>query len=79
MITLYGHIEQAIRYHSSSILVPNGTTQDDVYQCIRKIMRENIGIFWFSHQWKYTGEDQTIRFHYAMSDTRDRFLSRDED
>ena len=63
---LYRQIEQAIRNHSSLMLVPKGTTQDDVYQCIRSIMRENPDIFWFSYQWKYTEDDLTIRFHYTM-------------
>ena len=63
---LYNDIEQAIRNHALQLLVPQGTTQDDVYQYIRSIMRENPDIFWFSHQWKYIETDQTIRFHYTM-------------
>lgn len=66
MNTLYRQIAQAIRNHALQLLVPIGTTQDDVYQCIRSIMRENPDIFWFSHQWKYIETDQTIRFHYTM-------------
>ena len=63
---IYNDIEQAIRNHALQLLVPQGTTQDDVYQYIRSIMRENPDIFWFSHQWKYIETDQTIRFHYTM-------------
>lgn len=63
---LYRQIEQAIRQHDLHLSVPKGTTQVDVYQCIRNIMRESPDIFWFSHQWKYMEEDQTIRFHYTM-------------
>ena len=63
---LYNDLEQAIRNHALQLLVPQGTTQDDVYQYIRSIMRENPDIFWFSHQWKYIETDQTIRFHYTM-------------
>lgn len=66
MNLLYKQIEQAIRYHALQMSVPIGTTQDDVYQCIRSIMRENPEIFWFSHQWKYTENDQSIRFHYTI-------------
>lgn len=66
MNLLYKQIEQAIRNHALQMSVPKGTTQDDVYQCIRSIMRENPEIFWFSHQWKYTENDQTIRFHYTI-------------
>jgi len=36
---LYNDIEQAIRNHALQLLVPQGTTQDDVYQYIRSIMR----------------------------------------
>jgi len=67
---LYNDIEQAIRNHALQLLVPQGTTQDDVYQYIRSIMRENPDIFWFSHQWKYTEADQTISFHYTMDRER---------
>ena len=67
---LYRQIEQAIRNHALQLSVPKGTTQDDVYQCIRKIMREKPDIFWFSHQWKYTEDDLTIRFHYTMDKVR---------
>ena len=66
MNPLYCQIEQAIRNHTLQMSVPKGTTQDDVYQCIRSIMRENPDIFWFSHQWKYTENDLTIRFHYTI-------------
>lgn len=66
MNLLYKQIEQAIRKHALQMSVPKGTTQDDVYHCIRCIMRENPEIFWFSHQWKYTKNDQTIRFHYTI-------------
>ena len=66
MNLLYKQIEQAIRNHALQVSVPKGTTQDDVYQCIRSIMRENPEIFWFSHQWKYTENDQSIRFHYTI-------------
>lgn len=64
------YIEKAIRGHVPQMSVPKETTQDDVYQCIRCIMRENPDIFWFSHQWEYTENDQTIRFHYTISKER---------
>lgn len=67
---IYAIINNAIRNHESQLLVPAGTTQDDVYQCIRDIMRENPEIFWFSHQWKYTEEDHTICFQYSISKER---------
>ncbi len=70
MNLLYQQIEQAIRGHAPQLSVQSGTTQDDVYQCIRSIMRENPDIFWFSHQWKYTEDDQTIRFHYTIDKER---------
>ena len=66
MNLLYKQIEHAIRTHTLLMSVPKGTTQDDVYQNIRSIMRENPDIFWFSHQWKYKEDDLTIRFHYTI-------------
>ena len=70
MNTLYRQIEQAIHNHVYLLSVPKGTTEDDVYQCIRRIMRESPDIFWFSHQWRYTEDDLTIRFHYTMDKVR---------
>lgn len=63
-------IEQAIRGHVPHISVTKGTTQDDVYQCIRNIMNESPDIFWFSHQWRYVEEDQKVRFLYTISKER---------
>lgn len=63
---MYDIIEQAIRGHKSSLSVPQGTTQDVIYQCIKNIMRDNPDIFWFSHQWKYIEEKQAIRFYYTI-------------
>ncbi len=67
MKTLYQQIEEAIRHYEANMTVPDGTTQDEVYQSIRQIMRENPDIFWFSHQWRYTEDDHTIRFRYTIS------------
>ena len=67
MNLLYKQIEKALRSHTSQLLVPQETTQEEVYQCIRSIMRENPDIFWFSHQWKYVEDDNIIRFHYTIS------------
>lgn len=70
LVELKELIEKTIRGHVTQMFIPAGTTQDDVYQCIRSIMRENPDIFWFSHQWKYTENDQTIRFQYTISKER---------
>lgn len=66
MNTLYQSIESAIRSHVSMTSVPQGTTSEEVYQCVRSLMRKNPDIFWFSHQWKYTEDDLTIYFHYTI-------------
>lgn len=70
MEEVYNQIKKAICEHAQQLSVPKGTTQGDVYKCIRSIMRENPDIFWFSHQWKYTEKDQTIRFHYTINKER---------
>lgn len=67
---LYEITEKSIRNHALQMSVPKGTTQNDVYQCIRSIMRENPDIFWFSHQWKYTENDQAIRYHYTIDEEK---------
>lgn len=67
MNLLYKQIEQAIRDHTLQLSVSEETTQDEVYRCIRGIMRENPDMFWFSHQWKYTENNHIIRFHYTIN------------
>lgn len=67
---LYSDIERAIRIHTSSIQVPDGTSQYEVYQCIRSIMRNNPDIFWFSHQWNYSEDEHAIKFHYTIDKER---------
>ena len=66
-MNVYYEIENAIRNHVSQLVVPQGTAQSEVYQCIRQIMRENPDIFWFSHQWKYLEKEQIIYFQYTIS------------
>lgn len=66
-MSLCDMIEQAIRNHMSHIILPMGTTYDDVYQYIRSIMRENPDIFWFSHQWTYLEDEQILSLHYTIS------------
>ena len=67
---LYNDIEQAIRNHALQLLVSKGTTQDDVYQYIRSIMRENPDIFWFAHQYQFDEASSTIHFQYTFSPER---------
>ena len=65
---LYNDIEQAIRNHALQLSVPKDTTQDDVYQCIRSIMRESPDIFWFvHHQYHFDKDHGIVSFRYRCS------------
>ena len=64
---LYHQIEQAIREHEPQLSVPNGTTFNDLYQCIRNVTRDNPELFWFSYQWKYLEENHKIHFSYTIN------------
>lgn len=66
-MNVYNEIENAIRNHVSQLVVPQGTAQSEVYQCIRQMMRENPDIFWFSHQWVYLEDKHIIHFKYTIS------------
>ena len=61
---LYNDIERAIRNHALQLSVPKETTQDDVYQCIRSIMRESPDIFWFVHQYHFDKDNGIVSFRY---------------
>ena len=70
MNPLYQQVEKAIRNHTLQMSVPKGTTHDDAHQYIRRVMRENPDIFWFSHQWEYIKDDLMLQFHYTISKER---------
>ena len=70
MNILYKQIEQTIRSRASQMSVSKGTTQDDVHQCVRDIMRKNPDIFWFSHQWRYAEDEKVVHFRYTLSKER---------
>lgn len=62
----FSEIEQAIRSHKTSLAIDASATEDDIYHTIRKIMRENPDIFWFSHQWRYSQAEAMVRFRYTI-------------
>lgn len=64
---IYDIVEKAIRSHSSSVTVPKGTTEQDVYMAVREVMRDNPDIFWFSHQWTFDEEKSRILLRYTLS------------
>lgn len=63
---LYEQVFNAISCHCAKLILAKGTTDNDVYLAVRDVMRDNPDIFWFSHQWKYTEEDNTVRFFYTI-------------
>ncbi len=79
MESLYAQIENAIRSHTSVLSVLDNATQDDVYQAILDILRNNPDIFWFSHQWHYTENDCTIRFQYTLNMERSKKIRKQID
>lgn len=68
MITplLYKQVFESISCHKTKLSVAKDTTDNDVYLAVRDVMRNNPDIFWFSHQWKYVEEDNTVRFFYNI-------------
>ena len=63
-------IEESIRSHNSELQLFPRITENDVYYAIRQVMRDNPDIFWFSHQWRYSHEDATVRLHYTIDEKR---------
>lgn len=63
-------IEETIRSHNSELQLFPRITENDVYHAIRQVMRDNPDIFWFSHQWRYSHEDATVRLYYTIDEKR---------
>lgn len=62
----FSEIEQAIRSHQTSLAIDASATEDNICHAIRQVMRDNPEVFWFSHQWRYSREDATVRFRYTI-------------
>lgn len=66
MNNLDSTIEKAIRNHEREVKLLTHITDNNVYLSVSNVMRENPDIFWFSHQWRYSHEDTTVRFRYTI-------------
>lgn len=75
-MNIYKIIHQAIHDHVEQIVLPLGTSSTDVYLTIRKVMRDNPDIFWFSHIWNYSEENRMLILHYTISKERSEEANR---
>ena len=66
----YNIVKRAIAAHASSVAVPCGTTEENVRTAVREVMRDNPGIFWFSHQRTFDKETSHIHLRYTLSPDR---------
>lgn len=69
-MVIYKRVHQAILNYVEQLELPLGTSNNDVYMAIRQIMRDNPNIFWFSHIWKYSEENRTLKLHYTINKER---------
>ena len=76
---IYDIVEKAILAHASSAVVPCGTTRQNVKAAVREVMRDNPGIFWFSHQWTFDKDTNHILLRYTLSKDRARKASKSID
>jgi len=67
MQTFLPIIEEALRSHQSDVQLSSAVSKDDVYHAVKTVMRDNPDIFWFSHQWEYDENKNTIHFFYNIS------------
>ena len=68
--TILLQIEDAIRNHQQAVTVEQSRMADDIRNAIRRIMRHNPDIFWFSHQYHFDEERSILHFQYTFSDER---------
>lgn len=60
-------IEDAIVQQLPCVVLPEGTTLDDVRKTIRTFMRKHPEIFWFSHQYVFNEEDKKLTLQYNFT------------
>ena len=78
-MTLLDKIERAVRSHCTSMTVDNEVTANEIYYAIRKVLRDNPDIFWFSHKVHYNEISHTLSLHYLFSPKRVEQLKRSID
>lgn len=69
---VYEQIKTAIMQHKESacLIAPDGISPQDVRNALRKVMRDNPGIFWFDHQYVFNRIPGCIEFRYTFSTKR---------
>lgn len=72
-------LEESIRSHNSELQLFPRITENEVYHAIRQVMRDNPDIFWFSHQWRYSHEDATVRLRYTIDEKKSEKIKRQID
>lgn len=66
MYNLDSIIERGIRNHEREVKLPTHATDNEVYLPVKKVMRNNPDIFWFSHQWRYSQDNATVSLRYTI-------------
>lgn len=60
-------ISEAIKTQVSSIVLPDGTSFEDVRKVIRIYMRQHPEIFWFSNQYEFDKSTSTLYLRYNFT------------
>ena len=63
-------IKEAIHKHVTQLQLSSCILENEIYNAIKFLMRENPDIFWFSHQWSYSETDNILHLHYTFDSER---------
>lgn len=63
-------IKEAIHKHVTQLQLSSCILENEIYNAIKFVMRENPDIFWFSHQWSYSETDNILHLHYTFDSER---------
>lgn len=72
-------IGDAILKQNNRIILPEGTTFEEVRRSIRIFMRKHPEIFWFSHQYMFKTESHELKFRYNFLPKKKEFFQKEID
>lgn len=70
-------IPEAIKTQVSSIVLPDGTSFEDVRKVIRIYMRQHPEIFWFSNQYEFDKSTSTLYLSYNFTVQKRNFFTQE--
>lgn len=73
-MALYDTIERALLQHAAFVAVDAGVTANEIWQTVRRVLRDNPDIFWYAHRSTYDEANHLLTLRYLFSPKRSDML-----